>query len=185
MNKVRYTIAIPNEKYRLIKILHVFLLIIFSLLLIYVSLVKHNSAGIFYAALALLSLLGLVKKIKATTDKLSTHIWDIGFFWIMFGWFQLEIYWLAGLVLIISLLGIPINSAHDIYFSDAEILIKSLPKKTASWTELNNVILKDGLLTIDFKNDKIIQAEILQSESDVTNETEFNNYCKQQLIRTV
>jgi hypothetical protein len=49
-----------------------------------------------------------------------------------------------------------------------------------SWDEVNNVILKDGLLTIDFKNNKLFQHIILNSEEDIS-EKEFNEFCRQQL----
>ncbi|MGC4034655.1 MAG: hypothetical protein QM764_01750 [Chitinophagaceae bacterium] len=45
---------------------------------------------------------------------------------------------------------------------------------------MSNAILKDGILTIDFKNNKIIQAEI-DEEYAVVNEKEFNEFCKRQL----
>jgi hypothetical protein len=45
---------------------------------------------------------------------------------------------------------------------------------------LNNAILKDGILTIDFKNNRVLQAEIEDRMNDV-NEVEFNDFCRQQL----
>ena len=48
------------------------------------------------------------------------------------------------------------------------------------WTEMDNVILKDNLLTIDFKTNKIIQVEILEN-SRMVDETEFNLFCKEQM----
>lgn len=54
-----------------------------------------------------------------------------------------------------------------------------LGTSTAKWNELNNVVLKDGLLTIDFKNNKIIQAEI--TETQPVNEPEFNRFCNARL----
>lgn len=48
------------------------------------------------------------------------------------------------------------------------------------WNELNNIVLKDGLLTIDFKNNKIIQAEITEKDGGV-NEQEFNSFCNANL----
>lgn len=50
----------------------------------------------------------------------------------------------------------------------------------AKWNQLNNVVLKDGLLTIDFKNNKIIQAEITEQNPGV-NEQEFNQFCNAHL----
>jgi len=45
------------------------------------------------------------------------------------------------------------------------------------WTEMDNVMLKDNLLTIDFKTNKIIQVEIVESNR-IVDETEFNLFCK-------
>ncbi len=49
------------------------------------------------------------------------------------------------------------------------------------WAKMDNVILKDNLLTIDFKTNKIIQVEILPN-SPIIDETEFNLFCKENLI---
>lgn len=49
------------------------------------------------------------------------------------------------------------------------------------WTGMENVILKDNLLTIDFKTNKIIQVEIVEPEKAV-DETEFNQFCKMHII---
>lgn len=48
------------------------------------------------------------------------------------------------------------------------------------WKEMENVILKDNILTIDFKTNKIIQVEIVEN-SRMVDETEFNLFCKTQL----
>jgi hypothetical protein len=48
------------------------------------------------------------------------------------------------------------------------------------WDKIENVILKDGLLTIDFLSNKLIQAEIATGAEQL-NEDDFNLYCKQQL----
>lgn len=53
-------------------------------------------------------------------------------------------------------------------------------QKEVNWDEVNNVILKDGLLTIDFKNNKLFQHIILNSDEDIS-EKEFNDFCEEQL----
>ncbi|MET0462880.1 MAG: hypothetical protein ABW007_06990 [Chitinophagaceae bacterium] len=62
----------------------------------------------------------------------------------------------------------------------AEVSYPSFPPRTISWNELNNIVLKDGLLTIDFKNNKILQSEIIDSPAGL-NEQEFNEFCREQL----
>ena len=56
----------------------------------------------------------------------------------------------------------------------------SFPQKMIYWKELSNVILKEGLLTIDFKSNKLIQQVIEENKSYV-NEQEFNDFCKSML----
>jgi hypothetical protein len=43
--------------------------------------------------------------------------------------------------------------------------------------------LKDGLLTLDFSNNKVVQREIEDDEEDDADEEEFNNFCRNQLAR--
>ena len=51
-----------------------------------------------------------------------------------------------------------------------------LPNRTFNWSDLNNLILKDNLLTIDFKNDKVIQQYL--PENNQIKEQDFNDFCK-------
>lgn len=48
------------------------------------------------------------------------------------------------------------------------------------WAALDNVILKDNLLTIDFKTNKIIQVEIAEPNKAL-DEMEFNLFCTGQM----
>lgn len=67
----------------------------------------------------------------------------------------------------------------EVILNTDKLIYPSFPPKNIRWTELNNVILKDGLLTIDFKNNKIIQQLI--DENNPVDELEFNQYCREQL----
>ena len=69
-----------------------------------------------------------------------------------------------------------------VYFSNEGVnLTRVFKTVTFPWTEMDNVILKDNLLTIDFKTNKIIQVEILEN-SRMVDETEFNIFCKENLV---
>ena len=63
-------------------------------------------------------------------------------------------------------------------FEPSFIKQRNFPWKKYQWRQLNNVILKDNLLTIDFKNNRLLQAEIT---NDDINEKQFNNFAKEQL----
>lgn len=56
----------------------------------------------------------------------------------------------------------------------------SFPVKKYAWAQLQNVMLKDDILTIDCKNNKIYQPEI-QNAEQFANEAEFNDFCSKHL----
>jgi hypothetical protein len=94
-------------------------------------------------------------------------------YWIFTG------YWWVG-VIMLFLFGLYLVSKRKLIVNvePDKIIYPAFPKRIIAWDELNNVILKDGLLTIDFKNDKLIQAAIINTE---TNEKDFNDFCNRQL----
>lgn len=94
------------------------------------------------------------------------------------GWFMQGGYglWIALVYLVAAVLERLVKFPEEIAFDETEIVINSLPKKRVLWNELNNVVLKDGLLTIDFKNNKLFQREVNDEVASQT-ETEFNSFC--------
>jgi hypothetical protein len=66
-------------------------------------------------------------------------------------------------------------------FSKEAITFNTFPFKNYSWQEVKNIMLKDNMLTIDFKNNKIIQREIEPAEL-TEEEIEFNEFCRQQMV---
>ena len=49
---------------------------------------------------------------------------------------------------------------------------------------MGNVVLKDGILTLDFKSNKIFQSELKENETPV-DEQKFNQFCTEQLQKTL
>jgi hypothetical protein len=68
----------------------------------------------------------------------------------------------------------------EIGFADNKIVINTLIRRSYEWTDFNNIILKDNLLTLDFKNNRLLQRETVDDDEDA-GEDEFNDYCQQQL----
>ena len=70
-------------------------------------------------------------------------------------------------------------------FDTSFIKQKNFPWKKHQWNELSNVILKDNLLTIDFKNNKLMQAEIInqdEAEFNALKKKSFNAFAKKAVI---
>jgi|GEM_PF-1133285 len=89
-------------------------------------------------------------------------------------------YWFAFLIIAIIILRSLASKKFKIIFSAEEIKLDFLSKRNIKWQQLNNAILKDGLLTVDFKDDHLIQAEITE-ESLAVDEQAFNQFCSNQL----
>ena len=57
---------------------------------------------------------------------------------------------------------------------------RALGIKNYPWDQFNNIILKDNLLTLDFKNNQLLQLEP-DSTANI-NEQSFNEFCKKYLL---
>lgn len=91
--------------------------------------------------------------------------------------------WLSFVFIVLAFLEYQAKYAIEIGFSENEIVMNSLFKKRYKWDDFNNIVLKDGLLTLDFKNNKLLQKEVQDDEDDDADEDEFNDYCCKQLNR--
>jgi len=101
-------------------------------------------------------------------------------FFITMTWIQLEYWWIAGLCGLLGLLYLVAKRPLLVLVLKEKILYPSFPKKQIAWSELNTFLLKDGLLTIDFKNHRFLQQMVDPAKTAV-NEQEFNDFCRQQL----
>jgi hypothetical protein len=92
-------------------------------------------------------------------------------------------HWLFPLCLMIIAVGIKYSYVQpSVEIAEKGIRIKkSFSAKNYEWTVFNNIILKDGLLTLDFKNNKVLQLEL--DTNTEANEKQFNDFCSQKIIR--
>ena len=97
------------------------------------------------------------------------------------GWYiQTNHFTIAFLYLIAAVLEKPVKLLPEVALDHEEIAFNSFPKKTYAWNEVSNVVLKDGLLTIDLKSNRLIQKEIDANISE-SDEQDFNDFCKNHL----
>ncbi len=60
------------------------------------------------------------------------------------------------------------------------ITFNNLFRRFYPWKNISNIVLKDGMLTVDYKNNKLIQKEI-QEQVPAETEKEFNGFCQSNL----
>jgi hypothetical protein len=104
----------------------------------------------------------------------------ISFLLLSIVWFILPNYWLMIALIVLAFLDLVSERELMVSFFADRIEFPSFPKKTICWKELSNVILKDRILTIDFKNDHLLQSETGEKSFDIDEET-FNKFCQLQL----
>lgn len=92
----------------------------------------------------------------------------------------LSLTWLGVLFVLIGLFEKQAKFPQEIGFDAQGATTNSIPSRFYPWSELTNVVLKGGLLTIDFKTNKLYQKEI-QDRVSKELEQEFNDFCQQQL----
>jgi hypothetical protein len=90
--------------------------------------------------------------------------------------------WVGAFFIILTFLEYQTKRPLEIGFDHDRVVINTLIKQQFDWAAFNNVILKDGLLTLDFKSNRLIQKEVTEDdEDDDADEEEFNAYCRSRL----
>jgi hypothetical protein len=96
-----------------------------------------------------------------------------GLVWTRMPYFE----WLVIVFAFLALLEYQAKRAPEIGFANDHIMINKLFRKKIRWEEIDNVILKDNILTIDFKNNRIMQREIDSGDNEASEE-EFNEWVR-------
>lgn len=86
-------------------------------------------------------------------------------------------YLIAALLFIFSGTGFYANRLLIIHFSTGGITYPSFPEKFFHWEEVSQAILKDGILTIDLKNNQLLQFSLGQQVIQSLDENAFNRFC--------
>ncbi|MGZ8516820.1 MAG: hypothetical protein ACXWWD_05690 [Chitinophagaceae bacterium] len=103
-------------------------------------------------------------------------------FYFVLVYLLLQYWWMALGVIVVAIFYAVSLRNLIVYVNPDQIIYPSFPRKILKWSDLNNIILKDGLLTIDFKTNKLAQAEVNRNDNDsAMNEEEFNDFCRNHL----
>lgn len=103
------------------------------------------------------------------------------FFFAAMSFFHFKMWFGLGYI-VMAFLERQVKFKQELGFDEEGVTFNTFPKKTYQWHEVSNVILKDGILTVDLQNNKILQKEI-ETEVVPMMEKEFNDFCKQYLYK--
>lgn len=176
-----YVVILKKDSERTIDFISI-LLCLFSVLNFLNVQIRTNHFQIFFSAFAAVVLVGTVLNIVLSRKGRQVRYR----YWLLIaglGWLGMPFLpWLGILFFLQSFLEYQVKRPLEIGFSGKQVVINTLFKRSYDWTDFNNVVLKDGLLTLDFKNNRLLQKEVVDDEDeDDADETEFNEYCQSRL----
>jgi hypothetical protein len=157
------------------------LLLIFSLLAF--SFVQiRNGLNLFLCLGIAVVLSGLLMNLRSARKKKDMRfrywLFATGICWIGMPYLQ----WLILPFFVMAMMEAQAKYPLEIGFYSEGVVLNSLFNKKFPWSSMRSVILKDGLLTLDFINNKLIQKEVLDDDDPDAREDEFNDYCRSKLL---
>ncbi len=86
-------------------------------------------------------------------------------------------YWVAVLPLLFAFLSSVADRKFIVTVNNSGVVYPSFPERRMRWEEISNMLIRDGLLTIDLHNNRFFQ-QLLDEEHNPVNEQEFNEFCR-------
>jgi len=175
---ILFSLSIQAESKRLIKGLQLLLLAVNALFLIYLLLAANQFSKIVQLVAPFLMLMFFSfiwkRKEQAPLDELSRLLMILGLSFAV-NWLA-NYYWLPGIGMIgLTFLFVQAIRPITILFSSTTIKFNTFPARTYSWKELEQVILRDAILTLNFYNNRFIQHAVNLPVH--FNTAEFNQFC--------
>ena len=176
MRMQQFEVTLKNEKVKFYKSIALLLVILNLAVFIYLLIADVHfyevAAALLLSAFYIIYLLYNSKKTKK-----PFFINEFTFFILAGCWIALQNYLVAFCAMALAILYHLSLQKIQVLFT-AEVVKKlNFPQKEFSWEVFTNVMMKDNILTLDFKNNRLMQSE---TESNI-NEMEFNEFAVQQI----
>lgn len=177
---MQFEIILKNEKiksYRTMAlIVLLFNLAVFTLMLFYDAYRYEAASAILLTGIYILMRLYFIKKFQQ-----GNYLDQVLIFVLAGCWFGLQNYYMFAALVIVGVFYHLALQKIQLLFTPEKIIKLNFPKKDYLWDAFSNVIIKDKILTLDFKNNHLLQVEIEEPKN--INENEFNLFAQVQLNR--
>ena len=177
-----YEIELPNDKAATYKVVTFIIALINAVAFTYLYFNELNRSNRDFAFLGM-TLGGaafIFYLIKTYTQQLQTFRIEIAFIMLAVLWYLSGNGWLGLPLLVFALLGFYTNKRSVITFSKEGILYPSFPSRLFKWPEVDFVLLKDGILTIELRNNRVLQFTLSKKEAEKLDERGLNDFCSTQ-----
>ena len=179
-----YNISIPDDKatvYKWITFIMLFInLLGFGFIFLNSAENNHKNLSIIGMSINNLSLVIFLLQFYTKKDFLKFYRVEIIFIINALLWLIIGKYLLAILLIAFAVFCFYSNKKLVINFSPEGIRYPSFPSKLFLWADTEQVMLKDDILTIDLKNNKLLQFALDKQYTEAIDEAVFNEFCKVQ-----
>lgn len=180
-----YIVVVKQKNRRIIELSGLILCLIFILLLIN-TLIQISTFLIIYILISIATIGLFTNSIIQYKKGSKLNLTPIFIIAAVTIFFIPNIKWLFICFILFAFLEKYALKKEEIGFNRDEIYYNKLFPKKIYWESLNNVVLKDGILTLDFMSNKVQQFETDElddeDEEEVTEE-EFNAFCQLCLLK--
>ena len=173
----RFTIMLKNDKLKTYTVISWLIIALNFISFVYIGVSGISKiANLPYYAAGILLLIFFARFLSKREEFENDSI-SLCFMVAIIAWIVLQFYWVVVIIFFLFLFQDISRRKLTVLVYDDRIIYPSFPKRTIVWEELNNVILKDAILTIDLKNNKVFQNEIISPTSEI----DFNEFCNTHL----
>lgn len=177
---MQFEIILKNEKIKSYRTMALIVLLInlavFTLMFFYDAYRYEAASAIFLTGIYILMRLYFIKKYQQ-----GNYLDQVLIFVLAGCWFGLQNYYMVAALIIVGVFYHLALQKIQLLFTPEKIIKLNFPKRDYLWNVFSNVIIKDKILTLDFKNNHLLQVEIEEPKN--INENEFNLFAQAQLNR--
>lgn len=181
-----YRIALKNAKINQYKQLTFFVFMINWAIFIYLGImspVKYTQVSMIIAAAAITLLAAAEYFLRKNNKQQGSTFPYLIYLTIAAAWLNASYWWMSLVISIIFIFYSIATRELVVEVSKEFVRYPSFPVKKMEWNTISQVILKDGLLTIDLQSNKLYQS-LIADENPGFREADFNEFCQQQLLKT-
>ena len=170
-----YVVTLRNDKGKLIDLISILIAAI-SVTAFIIWQIRGFGQSFLYIILCALIMIGLGWNVYQSRVQRERVYYRRVLAMVAVIWFVIpSFFWLGVLIMFLATLEKQAKLPLEIGFTHDRIVFNTFIRRKFRWQDFSNVMLKDGLLTLDFKSNRLFQRQIHDQQAD---EKEFNAYCR-------
>lgn len=176
-----YQIILPNDKAKAYNRISLLVLAI-NLLAFGLSFFKPHPLPAYIGSMVMMFIISFALFLYISKNvKLQNKVTIVAIGLSAIAWLLLGDYVLMFLMALVAIVSYFTLQKPIVFFLNEGVAYPSFPKKMYPWSEVNQVILKSNILTIDLKNNQLMQFTLPEENFVGIKEEDFNQFCAKKI----